>query len=522
MGLAPYFDKAALSAAVLLRGFDRDAFASMLSAQVVEIAFDDQTASSAEGRVALELSINLISRLYPRVRLAARGAATMARELTTLSKAINPNIDIATNVPGATVRIAVGSQSSESDPIPTIYLGSDGWIAMVSDTTPLRSGRSANPFGAAAAACIGAANVFRTVFASQLTSPAPDHDLVFSILDLDPLAKTPSNPPLANVDIGTVHLVGAGAIGNGFLWTMTRAAGIRGELHVVDGEEVDDTNPQRYVLVAAADVGTMKVGIAARTTNASLRVVPHPERWGAYLSGLSGGWKFDRVAVAVDSARDRIAVQAALPRVTFNAWTQAGDLGVSRHELRDDSACLACLYLGNGDIRNEDELIATAIGMPERVRDVRRLLHLGGAVGREWIELIATAMGVQTADIISFEHRPLRAFYSEAICGGLVMRLQGRVNAGATEVPLAFQSALAGVLLAACVVADSMSVSLPTRGKAVLDLLRPLGRHLLVPLAKHVSGRCICQDPDYVATYMKRHEVGTVPADRDAESLIHP
>ena len=515
MALAPYFDKAALSAATLLRGFDRDAFAAALNAQLIEIAFDDCAVSSAEGRVALDLATNLLSRLYPRIRFAAQGtAARILPELIALAKAINPYLEFDdAEVP--TVRMALGASIFGSDASPTVYVGSDGWIALVSTGGPVNVGQTANPFGAAAAACIGAANVFRIVFASQLTDPRPDQALRLSLLDLQPGAMDAMNPPLADVDIGIVHLVGAGAIGNGFVWALTRATTVRGELHVVDGEEVDETNPQRYVLTEAVDVGMPKVALSERVMHNGIRVVAHQHRWGCYLAMLAADgaphrvnaqqWSFDRVAVALDTARDRIAVQAALPRIAFNAWTQAGDLGVSRH-IFDDGPCVACLYIGGGRTKDEDQLVAEAIRLPERVRDVRRLLHLGGPVGREWIQQMAEALGVDPDEIMSFAERPLRAFYSEAICAGLVMRLQGKdASQSATEVPMAFQSALAGVLLAAYVVADAASVAAPILGKAVLDLLRPIGTHLIVPIAKHPGGRCICQDDAYLDAYRRRH-----------------
>src|SRR6185437_6821598 len=132
------------------------------------------------------------------------------------------------------------------------------------------------------------------------------------------------------------------------------------------------------------------------------------------------------------------------------------------------------------------------------------------------IAQMAAGLGIPIEALLAFRGRPLRAFYSEAICGGVVLRLQSahcqerdhhageelapdRVDATrnpdrpqdrAAMVPMAFQSALAGVLLAAAVVADAAGLPSPAPGeKAVLDLLRPLGTRLLVPVARHRSGK---------------------------------
>lgn len=77
------------------------------------------------------------------------------------------------------------------------------------------------------------------------------------------------------------------------------------------------------------------------------------------------------------------------------------------------------------------------------------------------------------------------------------------------EVPLAFQSAMAGVLLGAELVSDLgglRSAELPT--KTVLDLTRPLASRLNTNVKKQANpsgARCICQDADYVEAYREAH-----------------
>lgn len=226
--------------------------------------------------------------------------------------------------------------------------------------------------------------------------------------------------------------------------------------------------------------------------------------------------------VALDSARDRIAVQAALPRWIANAWTQPGDLGLSRHAAFGQSSCLACLYMPTttGAI-NEDILVAEAVGLVGKHMMVRHLLATGAPVDDEVIAQMAAGLGVPVERLLAFRGRPLRAFYSEAVCGGVVLRLQsvqreqhpqgethdvapghGQPRDRAAMVPMAFQSVLAGVLLAAAAVAEAACLPAPPAGqKAVLNLLRPIGARLLVPVARHSSGKCLCQDLDYQSAF---------------------
>ena len=71
---------------------------------------------------------------------------------------------------------------------------------------------------------------------------------------------------------------------------------------------------------------------------------------------------------------------------------------------------------------------------------------------------------------------------------------------------MAFQSALAGIMLVAEVVAHAGGLKpAPQPATTKIDLLRPLGKYLNIPAQKHKSGFCICQDPDYISAYKKKY-----------------
>jgi hypothetical protein len=204
------------------------------------------------------------------------------------------------------------------------------------------------------------------------------------------------------------------------------------------------------------------------------------------------------VAVALDSASDRIAVQAALPKRTLNAWTQRAELGVSRHRFVGDEACLACLYVPTAKTRNEDELVSDALGLPSALKEVRELLYRNAPASRDLLARVATALNVPLDPLLVFEGKPLREFYSKGICGGIVLSLRGsegaRVDRG-TETPLAFQSALAGVLLAAEMVLEACGLrppGFPTRTS--INVLKPLAPQISFFERKASARRCLCQD----------------------------
>src|ERR1051325_4599178 len=405
MALARFFDKAALAASHVLRGFDQQLFVETLSSRKVGLFFDRVAESTREGRWTLELALNLLVRLYPRISIVSETNSELRAELARVAKAINPQVEIDHELDDSSLCLVVGNSAPAMGALCT-YVGSDGWITKVSSGSPVGSKDTRVPFGADAAAWIGVANIFRVTFQSQLEDGRFDEDWQASLLDFDPLSRQPANPKIEEVDFGESHLVGLGAIGNGCVWTLSRMRGLRGTLQAIDDQVIELSNLQRYVLTDESNVGQPKVEVARKhLSNTGLSVLPQRKRWGAYLAERND-WNLRRVAVAVDSAHDRLAVQAALPEWIVNAWTQVGDLGVSRHKFFGDQACLACLYLPTELQKNEDELVAGAIGLPELTQLIRKLLVTNEGLDRTFLLKVAETAKVDIGELLQFEGHP--------------------------------------------------------------------------------------------------------------------
>jgi hypothetical protein len=512
MALANFFDRALMSAGQAIRGGDPSAIRARLGQQVVELAFDGVAANAAEGRAGLDLALRLLVRLYPTIRLTALDpdAQGLATELSALARAINPDVELKTKRQ-STVRLVFGD-TAPAPGLVTIFAGSDRWLAKVSTRRPLGVGKSEVPFGAGAAACLGAANVFRAVLGDFLPKPALDDDATLSLFDFSTGGRAACGPKAPAADLRVTPLVGLGAIGHGVIWTLSRTPGLTGVLHLIDPEQIELSNLQRYVLALQTDVGRVKTELARGALAAgpsSISLFPFVARWDEYLAGR-GHDRVDRVVTALDTAADRIGVQASLPRRILNAWTQVGDLGVSRHGFVDADACLACLYRPSGELPSQDRVIARALRLTEDhpvLLDLRERLVNGLPVGETFVRDTALRLGLPPEDLLCFADQPLRQFYAKAICGGQAV---GMPSGGpAVEVPLAFQSAMAGIMLAAELVADAgklRNAPLPT--KTVLDLTRPLAARPNVMVAKPPVGStavCICQDRDFIAAYRAKH-----------------
>jgi hypothetical protein len=497
VALAPYFQKTALGAAALMPELSPEAFSRLLSTLSVTVRFGQDAVESNEGRATLELLTNMSARLYPALSFdAATPKARQYREkLMESARKINPVIEFTDPGPPYVVvgRADVPKEFS-------IFIGSQDWNVHFSTRSPQSIGQSENVIGGAAAACFGAAAVFRYFFHKDLVVPKPaDEEYTLSLFDYR--REFCNVTEAIDYDLGEMALVGIGAIGNAAVWVLSQTA-CKGHLHLVDPESVDDTNPQRYILTDAATAGS-KVKLAANLLrNSRLIPVEHQTTWSGFIS-KQPRWAIPLAAAGLDSAEDRIAVQASLPGWVLNSWTQANDLGISRHEFNSDSACLACLYWPKRQKRNFDEEIKAAIRYSGELMDIRNMLYFQVPLDGSWLDRISRDMGQPRELLEIFKGKTLDAFYREAICGGHVIVSEGE----RIEVPMVFQSALAGIMLAGEILkygraGQSLNSEFVT---TKIDLLRPLGTHLSEQYKKRTDVPCICSDPVYQRRFIEKY-----------------
>ncbi|MFL5562028.1 MAG: ThiF family adenylyltransferase [Gemmatimonadaceae bacterium] len=379
-----------------------------------------------------------------------------------------------------------------------------------------------NPLVSLAAGAIGASEIFRQVFADFLPSgrrgPTPAG---FNLLTLaGPSEALPALPP--NIDIGRACLVGAGAIGQAMVYALGTIS-VRGVLDVIDPEEITLSNLQRYVLSGDEDVGRTKVSVVARALKGTaIQVATGQLAWDLALPGLDA---VDTVCTAVDSEALRIEIQACLPRRAFNAWTQPSDIGWSRHEAFGVEPCLACLYWPTSPRPNYHQLVARSI----RENELRVLAYLTHDISidavlnpallpqipdmpapsnaSEWFERSLLADVVRNfdlgeADAEAWRGRRLSDLYHDGVCGGALIRHGSSDLSRDIAVPLAHQSALAGVMLAAQLLIAScpdLTAYRHPASEARLNLLAGFPQLSARPRARTL--RCICGDADFTQRF---------------------
>lgn len=507
MARADYFDRSVQAAFQILEDFDQHAFLKKVDSHRVAIAFDSNI-QTPEAASAADLTIRLLARFYPKIAIVPldKAARRTALKLKKLALAINPKISIIHDFAGVKDIIVIGQTTPPvKKNVSPIYIGSDGWIAKLSRHNPIGSKPSNNPFGAGIAACLAAANIFRSIF----TTASLDDDINISVLELDPQALAPLNPKLDKVDLGQVFLVGAGAVGNGFLWALSRYPVLTGQLNVIDHDSVDLFNIQRYALTERKHKGASKVKIAKSVfvKHPGIRVTPISKKWEEFVSGLpEDEWFFERVVSALDTPEDRINLQASLPKWIVNAWTGKGDVGVSHHDF-SNHACLACLYIPTHEALNEDQLIAHALGLPQdkpTLMDVRTRLEINTPNDRPLLERISIAKAVPIEKLLPYEGLTLRSLYSQGVCSGAVMELANGTVTSRAEVPMPFQSAFAGILEAATLISHVCGSTHKT-GMARINLLNTFPSNRGFSWTPPKNSRCYCNDVDYQNVYAEKY-----------------
>jgi len=256
-------------------------------------------------------------------------------------------------------------------------------------------------------------------------------------------------------------------------------------------------------LSSQQNIEKLKIDVAEEfMKNTPIQIIKSPRTWREHLIN-SNNWDIERVAVCVDSAEDRIEVQAALPKTIFNAWTQQESIGVSRHIDFLNAPCLACLYLPIHKKKSRSEVVSNNLGILQHERKVRDYLATDKPVDMQLLKLVSESKNVKLKDLEQYIGLNIEIFHSKTVCGGILIPSDG-VKDQKIEVPSAFESALAGILLAAEIIIEKEKLrkfNIPTI--STINLLRPISKYINENQSKHHLGRCICHDEDFRTTYNK-------------------
>jgi hypothetical protein len=315
----------------------------------------------------------------------------------------------------------------------------DGWTGGITRSEMIPPPQSALPFGPYAAACLAASEVFKQA------RMKPEHYVQSEgFFDLWRFRVTkefenagPESLPVSEL---ACILAGVGAVGCSFLHTMASCPTLRLTATLADNDKkgIDLSNLNRYVLFGKDSIGRLKPDRACELLQSThLKLESWNESIGM-LPRVEG-----RVLSAVDTNRAREIIQNKFPARILSASTSQLRAEVLRCGPPGKGACLRC--------HNPPEVLPS---------DSELITRLKNAEVSDF-EKICAATNVAVADA--------RMWISTEKCGqeGSALLQYLRTTDSDQSVgsfSVGFTSVLAGVLLAAEFVKDSLGAEVPLDG----------------------------------------------------------
>ena len=192
------------------------------------------------------------------------------------------------------------------------------------------------------AGCYLASNCIRKLIPGIADGQAPVETILW-----DELFPAFGNSLPEIIEIGNATLVGAGAIGNGFVWALSDL-NLRGRLSIVDPDPVSDGNINRNVLNHPPDIKRLKVDVLKSYMKIhcpEIEVTAISTRFEEYARECGPSLRIDKMITAVDSRRMRRKLQAYCPKQVFDTSTNGlSDIIYHHHGYPLTGACLACTH----------------------------------------------------------------------------------------------------------------------------------------------------------------------------------
>lgn len=276
--------------------------------------------------------------------------------------------------------------------LPWTVINSNGWLARVSSgSTDLPADcTQTNPIGALAAASLGVCDVFKRLLRLRPSRGKLLDGTSFSLFTYGS-GESDLGPVLPEQLTVELLLVGAGAIGNGVIYLLSRLP-LSGRAWVVDAQAFGPENLGTCLLIGPAEVGKSKALLAAEVLNSNkLEANAFHGDLATFMARLGNAVPFPPVVLG---CLDDIPVRHALQQMWADLIIDGaiGDFGcqVSRHPWERDVACLICLFR---ELPGEpaEQLASRASGLsPARVQQASTLVtaedvRLASSDQRDWL-----------------------------------------------------------------------------------------------------------------------------------------
>lgn len=303
------------------------------------------TAHTIAGQIAILSAVNLLARSHPHLVIAVpdapllinspMGAATLREACSRLAVAVDPSliVEMMDAIPEGMDSMGIGIDAPKG----SVFVGGLRWTALVAEEPVAITDDSSSVLGVCMAVVLAHGYLFRRALGWPSMIPWS-----MSLFSLEQTSESTGPPELNPVDVGTVWLVGAGAVGSCLAWWL-RMIGVVGEWHVIDDDVIKQLNLDRSLAFFHRDVEpgpstpTYKCDVVAGMLPGA---VAHRTRWDDFRRL---GYPMPDVIIPVaneDSVRAMVTYlghPAVIHATTGREWTSE----LHRH-LPGSDGCLSC------------------------------------------------------------------------------------------------------------------------------------------------------------------------------------
>ena len=337
---------------------DPDAIAAGLLRTTIRLIADEKNASTVAGQAALVTAFQLTTRMGISVELIVPElqlvrvvpplrAPTLRAALLDLGADVVPGLTIRQTRLDAEMTFVFGDSTddeSTGEPMLVIDVSDFGCRIGLADEPGSRVESDIAYGGLAAGAAIAALaldralpNIEAATECSRTSQPRPSPG---PPVNIDLRAIFPNLSP-APRSISSLDVISAGAVTNGFIYTLLWLPVRCARLEIADDDDVDWHNLNRCTQFRASDVTSPKVAAIERSRTNSLRIAGRRERFHRLKPGQRSTLA-DDVVVGVDRIEARWWVQEAWPKNLYVAATSNHEAVVTVHHA--NGACAGCAH----------------------------------------------------------------------------------------------------------------------------------------------------------------------------------
>ena len=473
-------------------------FRKRLDSYKVRVILQDSVENNENFQIACMTSLNLLPRLLRNVSYSGTLNVLNVFPPSHVSK-----INLGNDDDDPSVTLVFGREFvSAKNPL---YVGSDGWSCYLSKEKPSPwEADEYNSLSSMFAGSLAVGEIFKDLL-PEIRSKKIDtleYDLLTHGTAQQPVLQ-PKTPKIIQLD--DLLLVGCGAIGQAFCYSLKMTSKLCGGIILVDNDILKESNEQRYFNAFEETRGQIKVNVMANflsTCNPALFVTPIPMKYEDYANSIAHSPVQDEVVSAVDNVWTRLNIQAGMPKTLWNGWTDAntGTLryGIDKHSILGKYECMGCSYYPSGDSPSQMDLDVLLTGFARE--EIEQKSQQNAVCTLQDIQSVSAKSGIPIERLRPNAGKPFRDLL-HGNCGVFALRHPGHdVVAPAPHVPV-----LCGILLATQVILKHLELpsnAITINSSADFDAFCIPNRNCIIN--KQKKSECFCSDPVYQNAYKEK------------------